>query len=284
MKHIKSLLTLLALFGIVLNGYSESDVAKGERIARQNDQQPKFQKMKGETALNIYGNDGKLKFKKVLIIGQYIENMGKENEIEKSMSYMKSPADERGNAYMALNYKNKPDVKIVYLKGIRKAKKVAGATKKSSFFGSDFYINDMGYPDISECNYKYLGKEKVQFKGKPFECLVVEATPKTDKIKSETGYGRKVSYMVPVTDKSFLTLKLDYYDENLKKIKVLSLLSFLKGKNVRGETVFFTTSLEMKNVQRGTKTILEMQNMKFEKDADLRTDIFTEQYLTRRWW
>ena len=272
------------ILGIAVVAFSETDVEKGTRLSVMNDQQPKFQKMKGETILHIYGSDGKLKAKKEMIVAQYIENMGADSEVENSISYMKEPADERGNAYMAYNYKNKPDVKMVYMRGIRKAKKVAGASKKTPFFGSDFYVNDMGYPDISECNYKYLGQEKVKFKGKDFDCMVIEALPKNDTIKSETGYGRKVGYLVKVNEKSFLTLKLDYYDENLKKLKELTLISFLTGKNVKGETVFFTSSIELKNVQRGTRTILELKNLKFEGDADVRSDIFTEQYLTQKWW
>ncbi|HOO72564.1 MAG TPA: outer membrane lipoprotein-sorting protein [Spirochaetota bacterium] len=283
MKRLKSLMTMFIL-GIAVVAFSETDVDKGTRLSVMNDQQPKFQKMKGETILHIYGSDGKLKAKKEMIVAQYIENMGSDSEVENSISYMKEPADERGNAYMAYNYKTKPDAKFVYMRGIRKAKKVAGASKKTPFFGSDFYVNDMGYPDISECNYKYLGQEKIKFKGKDFDCMVIEALPKNDTIKSETGYGRKVGYLVQVNDKSFLTLKLDYYDENLKKLKELTLISFLTGKNVKGETVFFTTSIELKNVQRGTKTILELKNLKFEADADVRSDIFTEQYLTQKWW
>ena len=129
-----------------------------------------------------------------------------------------------------------------------------------------------------------LQKIKAFGKGKDFDCMVIEALPKNDTIKNETGYGRKVGYLVKVNEKSFLTLKLDYYDENLKKLKELTLISFLTGKNVKGETVFFTSSIELKNVQRGTRTILELKNLKFEGDADVRSDIFTEQYLTQKWW
>jgi len=284
MKQLKTAMVFMAVMAFCVSAFTATDAEEGARLSVMNDQQPKFQKMKGETVLNIYGSDGKLKFKKELIVAQYIANQGTPEEVENSISYMKEPADERGNAYMAYNYKNRPDQKFVYIRGIRKAKKVAGASKKTSFFGSDFFVNDMGYPDISECNYKLLGKEKVSFKGKDFECLVIEALPKDATIKSETGYGRKVGYLYPVNDRSFLTLRLDYYDEDMKKFKVLSLQSFLTATNVKGETVFFTTGIEMKNVQTGTRTILELKNLKFEADANVRTDIFTEQYLTQKWW
>ena len=74
---------------------------------------------------------------------------------------MMAPADDQGNSYLMYHYKNQDDVKWVYLKGIRKAKKVTGADKKLSFFGSDFTNAEASKPNYLEWNYKYLGDEKM---------------------------------------------------------------------------------------------------------------------------
>lgn len=271
-------------FGIAAAGYSISPVEMGTSLAKKNDSQPKFEKVKADIILKIYGKDGRMKFIKKMIIAQYTEHIGTTRQKENSISYFKEPADDRGNSYLAYDYKNREDVKFVYLKGIRKAKKVAGASKKLSFFGSDFYNNDMGFPDYNDYNYRYLGKKKLSFKGKMFECDMVEAKPKTESIKNENGYGKKISYFINVNKRSMLTLKIDYFNEKMEKIKVFSLKSFLAKKNKRGETVFYTTGIEMKNVQRGSRTLLLIRNIKVEGDANIRTDIFTEQYLLRKWW
>ena len=141
------------------------------------------------------------------------------------------------------NYKTQPDIKYAYLKGIRKYKKVTGADKKLSFFGSDFTNGDIGKPDFTECTYKMLADDTIMFRGQPFTCFVVESLPKTPEIMRETGYGRKVTC---IEKKTLLTLRIEYFDENLIKLKELNLISFITRNNVQGKKVYYTTGLEMK--------------------------------------
>lgn len=270
--------------GIAIAAYSLSPVQEGTRLAKKNDSQPKFEKVKADIFIKIYGRDGRIKFRKKMIIAQFVENLGTPRQKENSISYFKEPADDRGNSYLAFDYKNREDIKYVYLKGIRKAKKVAGASKKLSFFGSDFANNDMGFPDYNDFKYRFIGKKKLRFKGKMFECSMVEARPKTKRIMNENGYGKKISYFINVNNRSMLTLRLEYFNEKMEKIKVLSLKSFIAKKNKKGIRVFYTTGLEMKNIQRGSRTELFIRNIKVEGAANIRTDIFSEQYLSRKWW
>jgi hypothetical protein len=172
-------------------------------------------------------------------------------------------------------------VKYIYLKGLRKAKKVTGADKRLSFFGNDFYNGDIGKPDFTEWKYRYLRDEEITFKGKKFDCYVMESLPKTEQIKRDYGYDRRVSYF---EKKTHMTLKLEYYDLNLRKIKELRLISFVTGSNIKGKKVYYETGLEMKNVTTGTRTELLFRGMAFEKNADVKPHIFTVQYMTRKWW
>jgi hypothetical protein len=281
MTYVKFPLIALIVFCLAAPAISETAEEKGTRLMKMNDDQPTFQKYKGEAILKIYGSTGELHFQKKLVMASYTENWGTPNEKEDYISYFMEPADDAGNSYMMYNFKNQPDIKYVYLKGIRKAKKVTGADKRLSFFGSDFTNGDMGKPDFTECNYKYLRDERIDFKGKLFDCYAIESTPKTDEIKNDTGYGRKVTYL---EKKTLLTLRLDYFDEHKIKIKEMKLLSFLSRNNVKGQKVYFYTGYEMKNVKRGTKTELLFKNMKLEEEANINPKIFSVEYMTRKWW
>jgi hypothetical protein len=53
---------------------------------------------------------------------------------------------------------------------------------------------------------------------------------------------------------------------------------------VKGQKVFYETGLEIKNVKTGTKSHLLFTEPKFEEESNLRTDVFTERYLTEKWW
>ncbi len=262
--------------------FSETPVEMGTRLSKANDDRPVFEKVKAKGTLTIYDRSGRVKFTKSLIMGTYTTGMGSPSTFaEKYLAYMMSPADDQGNSYLMYHYKTRDDVKWVYLKGIRKAKKVTGADKKLSFFGSDFTNSEAAKPNFTEWNYKCLGEEKVKFKGKVFDCYMVESTPKTKAIAADQGCGRRVSFL---EKKSLLTLRMDLYDENMIKVKVLRLLSFTTKNNIKGQKVNYETGLEMKNVKTGSKSTLIFSDLKTEDEANLRTDIFTEQYLTQKWW
>lgn len=281
MKYGSMLLSMLFVVAGTGIGLTETPEEIGTRLMKINDDRPVFERVKNKVMLNIYSSSGELKFKKSLIMGAYTENMGTPNQCEKYISYFIAPPDDAGNSYLALNYKTKPDEKYLYLKGIRKVKKVTGADKKLSFFGSDFTNGDVGKPDFYEWKYKFLGEEKVEFKGKEFLCNVVECVPASDKIKSDLGYSKRVIY---TEKKTLLTLKMDYYDESGIRCKQLRLISFTTGTNVKGEKIYYETGIEMKNLKTGSRTELLMPEPKFEAASNIRPDIFTTEYLTRRWW
>jgi uncharacterized protein len=281
MRIIKIPMIAVLMLGFVVAAMSETAEEKGTRLMKMNDDQPIFQRVKGEIVLKIYGSTGDLRFQKRMVMASYTENIGTSNQKESYISYFMEPQDDNGNSYLMYNFKNEADIKYVYLKGIRKAKKVTGADKRLSFFGSDFSNGDIGKPDFTECNYRSLPDARIVFKGKEFECNVIESIPKNSQIMNDTGYGRKVTYL---EKKTLLTLKLEYYDENKVKMKELKLLSFITRSNVNGQKVYYTTGLEMKNVKRGTRTEFLFGNLRFEDDAKISPDIFTVEYLTRKWW
>ncbi len=281
MKYTRLLLAMAIVIACSMLVYPETPEEMGTRLAKQNNERPVFEKVKAKGTLVIFNSSGEIKFKKILIMGTYVENMNTANFCEKYLTYCTAPADDQGNSYMMYHYKYRDDIKWVYLKGIRKAKKVTGADKKLSFFGSDFTNSEAGKPNVLDWKYKYIGDEKVEFKGKTFDCYKVEYLPRDNTVKSDLGCGRRVSFF---EKKSLLTLRLDFYDENLIKIKELRLLSFITKKNVRGEKVNYETGLEMKSMKTGSKSQLLFSELKFEEETNLRTDIFTEQYLTQKWW
>ncbi|MBN1496013.1 MAG: outer membrane lipoprotein-sorting protein [Spirochaetes bacterium] len=279
--RIRIATALLFIFAITPAAFPETPEEIGARLMKKNDDRPVFEKLKATGTLVIYNSSGDIRFKKIIKIGVYTTNMGTPQFCEKYIASFISPPDDKGNSFLMYHYKSQPDVKWVYLKGIRKAKKVTGADKKLSFFGSDFTNGETGKPNYLEWTYKYLGDEQVKFKGKNFDCYKIEALPKNRSIMSEYGTGRMVSYL---EKKTLLTLQRDHYDENMIKVKELRLLSFFTKPNVKGENVMYETGIEMKNVNTGTKSHLLFSAIETEGKANLRTDIFTEQYLTQKWW
>lgn len=276
-------ITLVALFVLAAAraAVPETPEEMGTRLLKQNDDRPVFERVKNRITINIYSASGELKFRKSMIMGAYTENMGKPDQCEKYISYFMSPADDMGNSYLSYNNKNTPDEKFLYLKGIRKVKKVTGADQKLSFFGSDFTNGDVGKPNFDDWKYRYEGEDKVEFRGKKWDCHVVTCKPRTLKIRMDLGYSRRVIF---IEKKTMLTLKMDYYDELGINSKQLRLISFTAAPNVKGQRVYYETGIEMKNLKKGTRTELLMSETRFEGASNIRPEIFSTEYLTRKWW
>lgn len=281
MKHIRFAAALVFIFAFSRGALTETPEEMGTRLARQNNDRPVFEKVKSKGTIIIYNSSGEVKFRKTIILGAYAEGLDGPNFCEKYITLCTAPADDQGNSYLYYHYKNRGDVKWVYLKGIRKAKKVTGADKKLSFFGSDFTNAEASKPNVDDWKYRYLGDEKVEFKGRQFDCYRVESLPVSDGVRNDLGCGRRVSFF---EKKSLLTLRLDIYDENLVKNKELRLISFVTRNNVKGQKVNYESGVAMKNVKTGTKSELIFSDLKFENEANIRTDIFTERFLSEKWW
>ena len=86
MKSIKIFILIAIAITITADGFSISGEKLGTQMSIKNDAQPKFHKVKGELVFRIYGKDGRVKFTKRMIMARYAQNMGKRNEIVKSIS------------------------------------------------------------------------------------------------------------------------------------------------------------------------------------------------------
>lgn len=261
--------------------YAETDVQKGTRLAQMYDRMPTFGKVKAMITLRIFDRSGNNRFTKKMRMASYTENLGASNEIEKFIAYFTEPADDLGNSMLFYNYADKADEKFMYLKSIRKTKKVTGADKRLSFFGSDFSNAEVSMPEFQDYTYRFLREDKMTFKGKELDCYAIEALPKTPVIASDMGYGKKVMYLEKST---LIMMRTEYYNERMEKFKEMRLVSFITKNNIQGRKVYYNTGVEMKNVKTGAKSVLVFSDYLFEADSDISDRIFNLDYLTRKWW
>ena len=281
MKRKRILFIIVFMVFSAIAGYGETDVQKGTRIARMYFDMPAFGSVRATIVLKIYDNQGKLRFRKKSAMAQRTENSGTPYKVDKMIGYFMEPADDMGNSLLYLSYPDRPVEKYFYLKSIRKIKKLIGPDKKLSFFGSYFTNSEAGMPEFRDFTYRYLKDAIVIFKGKELECYMVECLPISEQVKNDLGYGKKIMYF---EKKTLLGLKSEYFDENMNKTKETTVLSFIMKNNARGERVFYATGAEQRNLKTGTKSQLLFTDFLFEEDAGIKDDIFTIEYLTRKWW
>jgi hypothetical protein len=262
---------------------AETSEEKGYRIMKGIDELPVIEKMNSDAIFKIYDSQGKIVFTKKSRSASFTSNYkNPDQRLTKSISYFYAPADDKGNGALMTENHVGDDDQWIYLKGLRKPKRVIGSDKSSSFMGSDFSNGDVSSKDIDDSNHVWLKSETIAFKGKKITVEKIQSVFKKQKMKEDYGYSKSVTWVHPKTG---LIFKGELYNLNGQLQKRMQLRSFTVKKNRDGKRVFQVTGMEMANVLKGTKTLMEVRNLKVEKQAKkLNPTIFTTSYLTRKWW
>ena len=282
---MKLRILLMGLIGLltVTAAIAETPEEKGYRIMEAIEALPVVERSLSENIFKIYDAQGKLVFTKKARSASFVENYKEpKNRLSRAISYFYSPSDDKGNAALITEIAGKDDDQWLYLKGLRKPKRVLGSDKSSSFMGSDFSNGDVSPPDLDESNYKWIITEPVNFKGKSIKTEKIEIIFKNAKKREDYGYSKSIAW---VHSTSGIIFKAEIYDLQNQLYKTLALKSFKVSKNRDNKKVFTATGLEMKNVLKGTRTIMKISKLRTESKAKSVTpDIFSLQYLTRKWW
>lgn len=262
---------------------AETPEEKGLRIVNQIEALPVLEKSISETILHIYDAQGKKIFSKKSRSASYTRNFrDPEKRLSRSLVYFYAPADDKGNGALNIEIQDDDDDQWLYLKGLRKPKRVVGSDKSSSFMGSDFSNGDVSARDIDDFNYRWLGTETFAFKNKKLTVEKIESRFKKEQKREDYGYSKMVAW---VHVNSGLGFKMEMYNLNGQLSKISKLQSFTVRKNRDSKKVLMSTSMEMKNVLKGTKTVMQVKKIKTGKaTAKINPGIFKVDYLTRRWW
>ncbi|MFC1707924.1 outer membrane lipoprotein-sorting protein [Planctomycetota bacterium] len=159
------------------------------------------------------------------------------------------------------------DSQWLYVPYLRKTKLIAGSSKGGSFMESDLSNYDMRTENLDGHEYKLVGEETVAERA----CYKLEATPKTDEIKEETGYARRLVY---VDKERWVAFRTEYYDKDNKRLKLAVKSEYkLVGKLWR------SSRLVVSNVQAGSKTMVIHDESSRKINEGVSDDEFTKRTL-----
>lgn len=186
------------------------------------------------------------------------------------MTRFTAPPDVKGTVTLLVEHGDRDDDIWVYLPALKKVRRLVSSNKKDSFVGTDFsYADVIGYK-VGEWSYKLLREETVDGQA----CLVVEALPKTDAVKANTGYSRRVSW---IRKDNQMTVKADFWDEAGQPLKTLSFGEIVQVDPKRAK--WQAMRLEAANSQTGHRTVIRFEN--FKVNQQVRSDFFTTAYMER---
>lgn len=186
-------------------------------------------------------------------------------KLNKTLVRFHAPADVAGTGFLRLDTEGGDDEQYLYLPALGKVKRISGSQRNQRFMGTDLTYADLESRELKDVNAKRL--PDVELGGKLV--YVIEAIPKNPDDK-DVQYGKTISW---IHKKSFVPLKTEFYDKNLRLLKKLTVRKLEKksGNWIAMDSV-------VTNVQRKTKTRLQIQNIEF--DVKLGANEFTQRALS----
>jgi outer membrane lipoprotein-sorting protein len=178
------------------------------------------------------------------------------------------PADVKGVGFLVLNADSEDELMYIYLPALKKIRRIAGATKRSSFMGTDFTYNDIGSSTYSdEYDPERLDDEDDQY--------VLELQRKKE---SDADYEKIIMW---VSKEVFVPVRLELYETKIKKNKEYLLLrKVLRAKKIqRVGKYWIPFEFSMEDIKKKHQTVLQLSDVIF--DEKIPDEYFTKRYLQR---
>jgi len=174
-----------------------------------------------------------------------------------------APADVAGTAFLSRDVTGGNDEMYLYMPVLGGVRKIAGSQKNGSFVGTDFTYNDLSI--LGGGNFK-----------DDYTATVIrhsdeEYVLKLDPTNEDIHY-QYVKMWVEAT--KWFPTKMELYDPDGSVEKELTNSDLVKIDNL-----WTAKQLTMKNVQKGTKTVLSLENIQY--NVTLNDQIFTTRYMQR---
>ena len=181
-----------------------------------------------------------------------------------------SPSDVRNTTTLLVENPGRDDEIWVYLPALKKARRLASNNKKNSFVGTDLSFGDLVGHKATDWNHKILRSDTLG----GIAVTVVESTPKTPEVASDSGYSKRVSW---VGKDNYVSHKIDFHDAGGALLKTLDNSQFKLVDAALKK--YQPMDIVVKNHQTGHATYLKME--RFEANTPVAESYFVTSYLER---
>jgi hypothetical protein len=175
-------------------------------------------------------------------------------ENSKILVVFSDPQEVRGVALLSLAQQGAPPRQYIYTPAIGRVRNVAPQERSARFIGTDFTYEDISERVLDDFSYKLIGDSETMENHKTFK---IEATP-ADADRSQY----KLIYYWVAQDVPVI-LHAEMYDSQGKEVRTLHATDL---KHVNG--IWGARHVEMDSVQDGTKTMLTIDEVKFNTGLD----------------
>lgn len=169
---------------------------------------------------------------------------------DKSLMEFLTPADVKGTKFLNYEHTDRDDDQWLYLPALKRVKRIASKNKSGSFMGSEFAYEDLSASNVDKYSYEDAEAQTLNLDGhKVYKSI---AKPRS----KYSGYTKLISY---IDTKSFLVIKIEYFDRKQELYKVADFLEYKKFDNV-----YRPVKVKMSNLQNSKSTLLVWSDEKIK--------------------
>jgi hypothetical protein len=172
----------------------------------------------------------------------------------KTLVVFTDPKEIRGVALLSINRRGVSDRQFIYTPATQRVRSVAAQERSARFIGSDFTYEDIAEHVLDDFTYRLLGDDENIDGHKTYK---VEATP----VDPERSQYKFIYYWVAQDVPVILFAEM--YDANGRKVRVLHATQLKRESGIWG-----ARHTEMSSVQDATRTVLTVDEVKFNKGLD----------------
>ena len=227
----------------------------GTEIAKMVDERKTPKDMSNVTKMVLKNSKGKTRTN--LMVSKSMDGN------KKQIIWFLEPKDDKGVAFLKIEYDNKDDEMRMWLPAFKKIRRISSKKKGDAFMGSDLSYEDMSSRDLQQNDYKRLDDKIINDK----DCFVLEVSPTKE---AESSYSKHISW---IDKSSLLAVKEESFDKRgaLKKKKEFS---YNKIKEYYVMERVFVEDIQKNHT---TEVIFE----KIQVDMGVKANIFQEKNLKR---
>jgi hypothetical protein len=232
------------------------------------DKRDEGDKISSNVVMKLFDSEGRERSRSVQI------RSVKFPEGRKQLLIFEEPANVRNTSFLSFDYSDgdKDDDQWLYLPALKKTNRIASSEKDGSFMGTDLSYSDMTKQDPKNYDFTLL-EASAKVDGE--DCWVIEAKPKTDKIRAQTGYMKSQLW---VSKSKLMQIQSKNWIEKGKRLK---LIKYGDIKNVAGVWAAHQILAQtMKGEQTESKTAIVYNNLKMN-DKGVVDDDFTQRRLEK---
>jgi hypothetical protein len=251
---------LMLVLANLAQGWAEGKTLSVEEIVEKANKVGYYQGKDGRAlvSMTITDSQGRKRYRKFTILRR---NIGEECCGEQRFYvYFHRPADVNKMVFMVWKHMDKDDDRWLYLPALDLVKRIAASDERTSFVGSHFFYEDVSGRNIKEDHHELTQTTQNYY--------VLKNTPIKPELV-EFSY-----YLMWVHRKTFITVKVEYYDKRGEKYRVYEAL---KVETIQGYPT--VTNARMRDLRIKGETFLGYKEVKY--NISLPEDIFSERYLRR---